>query len=166
MSRLLRTLLLGLLKLVLQLIILAVTGKWVQIGRREPPTKAANKGAGSRRVRPRPATGKQHTTGNRPIFERRLEKVPPPAGDLWGEPETLEEQGALFESELSAYEAPIVEGASSWEQRRQRPPKRRTPKQPPTLPPPKRTSLASALQDPRAIRRAILIGSAVAPRRR
>lgn len=154
MIRLLRTLLLGLLKLVLQLVILAVTGRWVPLGRREP--KVATK-RGRRRERTRPAGATRDAGGKRPIFERRqLGDRSSPPRDRWGdaEPPTLEE---LFLEE---------EGTSSWEHSQPVTPKRRGRKQPSAVPPPTRTSLARALRDPRAIRRAIFVGSIVAPRRR
>ena len=166
MSRLLRTLLLGLLKLLLQLIILAVTGRWVQIGRRQSQVPSASKGQRKRRERARPGAAKG-AAGQRPIFERRALGEPPTRReDPSEEAETLEEWGASREAALPSLEALLEEGSGTSEHRRQRPPKRRRRKQPPALPPPQRSSLARALQDPHAIRRAILVGSAVAPRRR
>jgi hypothetical protein len=157
-----KRLLIGLLKLVLQLIIFAVSGKWVRIGDLQPRQQQLK----PRKVRSnQPA--RQASSPERGRMARRIFDVaqpPVPRGDEgeWFESDSPEEAGSHFEEELPSLEALIEEGADAFDKRRAR----RRRHAPPALPTGRPRSLAAAFRDRRAIRDAVVVGALVAARRR
>jgi hypothetical protein len=167
-----KRLLLGLLKLLLQLLIFALAGKWVKIGGAQPEPSARKQAKSSQRKSSEP----------RPV--RRAPLFDPRAGDRRGsvatESEPLREWRSVEDGELELLEPRSIEElARAGEPRPKRgkrkrragsaPVERRAkpvaePRSSAASSRPAR-SLAAALRDPVRIRQALILGAALGPRR-
>lgn len=150
-----KRLLLALLKLLLQLVLFALTGKWVKIGQ---PTRSA---APPQRAKQRPQQGGVRAPRAK-VFDAT--RSPRPTQPASFEPASLEEVYLELEHHLPGAEAvPSTDSLLTGREPRRRARKRKLRE----LPPPSGDmSLARALRDRRSLREAVVLGAAFAPRRR
>ena len=170
MEELLLKLVFELLKLVLQLVLFVVTGKWHKLGKLSDLVKNAQAQAQQKLAQQRADLQKQaqDKRGQRPKQKRRppAERVGKPrpnasAGDgPWPfefAPELSAPEPAAEARELEGARGPIFQGTAG---PRRRP---RDKLRVPALPAPR--SIASAMRDRKTVRAAIVLGAALAPRR-
>jgi hypothetical protein len=149
-----KRLLLALLKLVLQLLMFALTGKWVKIGSGERPSARAKRAA-------KPSTQRPRADGANPPRRKVFDRTRPPPRS---EPPSLEDVYLELESHLPGAESLPSTEALLRSSEAVRPSRRKRARETPVLA--ARGPLARALRDRRSLREAIALGTAVAPRRR
>ena len=159
MERVLLRLLLGLLKLVFQLVLFVATGSWVKFEKRPPaqPTPDATKPA-----RPQRKQARREQTGRparAPLFTPATKRPPAPSTDA---PWPFEFAPELSDPEPYAEEGRTIHAAQALLAARRARAKLNVPALT-SVREPKR-SVASALRDRRTVREALVLGAALGPR--